>query len=62
MEYRDKSRRDHATLLHAAIEEGETRGEARSRTEIARNMKKRGRPLDQIVEDTGLSVEEIAKL
>jgi hypothetical protein len=25
-------------------------------------MKKRGRPLEQIVEDTGLSAEEIAKL
>ncbi|MDR0654740.1 MAG: Rpn family recombination-promoting nuclease/putative transposase, partial [Treponema sp.] len=66
MEYRDKARRDHATLLHAAIQEGEARGkvqgEARSRMEIARNMKKRGRPVDQITEDTGLSAEEIARL
>jgi predicted transposase/invertase (TIGR01784 family) len=66
MEYRDKVRRDHATLLYAAVQEaearGETRGEARNRAEIARNMKKRGRPIDQIAEDTGLSAEEIAKL
>jgi predicted transposase/invertase (TIGR01784 family) len=74
MEYREKARRDHATLLHAAIQEGETRGEARgkvlgkalgeafSRAEIAGNMKKRGRSVDQIMEDTGLSAEEIAKL
>jgi predicted transposase/invertase (TIGR01784 family) len=74
MEYRDKARRDHATLLHAAVQEaeargeargevrGDARGEARSRAEIARNMKNRGRPIDQIAEDTGLSAGEIAKL
>ena len=62
--YREKARRDHATLLYAAVQEGEARGrvlgeahgralgeahgralgEAQSRVEIARNMKKRGRP------------------
>jgi hypothetical protein len=62
MEYREKARHDHATLLHAAIQEAEKRIDARSRAEIARNLKKRGRPVDQIVEDTGLSAEEIAKL
>jgi predicted transposase YdaD len=68
--YREKVRHDHATLLYAAIQEGkdlgETIGEARGkylgRAEIARNMKRRGRPIDQIVEDTGLSAGEIAKL
>jgi predicted transposase/invertase (TIGR01784 family) len=74
MEYREKARHDHATLLYAAVREGEARGEARGvaqgvvqgearkSAEIARNMKKRGRPVDQIAEDTGLSAEEIAKL
>jgi predicted transposase/invertase (TIGR01784 family) len=90
MEYREKARKDHATLLHAAIQEGkalgealgeargkalgealgeargkvlgEAWGEARSRAEIARNLKRRGRSIDQIAEDTGLSAEEIAKL
>ncbi|MDR0636348.1 MAG: Rpn family recombination-promoting nuclease/putative transposase [Treponema sp.] len=78
MEYREKARRDHATLLHAAVQEGEARGEARgrllgeaqgeaqgearSRAAIARNMKRRGQSVDQIAEDTGLSAEEIAKL
>jgi predicted transposase/invertase (TIGR01784 family) len=70
MEYREKARRDQASLLYAAIREAETRGEmrgemrgeARSRVEIARNMKKRGQPAEQIAEDTGLSAEEIAKL
>jgi predicted transposase/invertase (TIGR01784 family) len=58
MEYREKARHDHASLLYAAVQETE----ARSRAEIARNLKKRGRPVDQIAEDTGLSAEEIAKL
>jgi predicted transposase/invertase (TIGR01784 family) len=66
MEYREKARHDHATLLHAAFREGEVRGkalgEAQSRAEIAGNMKKRGIPVHQIAEDTGLSVEDIEKL
>jgi predicted transposase/invertase (TIGR01784 family) len=62
MEYREKARRDHATLLYAAVQEGEARGITQSRAEIARNMKKRGLPVDQIAEYTGLSAEEIAKL
>jgi predicted transposase/invertase (TIGR01784 family) len=62
MEYREKARHDHATLLYAAIQEGEARGEAQKSAQIARNLKKRGLPIDQIVEDTGLSAEEIAKL
>jgi predicted transposase/invertase (TIGR01784 family) len=70
MEYREKARHDHATLLHAAVQEAvqaavqeaEKRSEARGRAEVARNLKKRGRPIEQIAEDTGLSAEEIAKL
>jgi predicted transposase/invertase (TIGR01784 family) len=70
MEYREKARHDHATLLYAAIQEGkalgetigEARGEAQKSAQIARNMKKGGLPIDQIVEYTGLSAEEIAKL
>jgi predicted transposase/invertase (TIGR01784 family) len=62
MEYREKARHDHATLLSAAIHDGETRGEAKSRMEIARNFKKMGIPAEQIARGTGLSVEEIAKL
>jgi predicted transposase/invertase (TIGR01784 family) len=58
MEYREKARKDQATLMHTSFQQGV----AQERVEIARNMKNRGRPLDQIVEDTGLSAEEIAKL
>jgi hypothetical protein len=46
MEYCEKTRGDHATLLHAAVEEGEARGKALGETqscaEIARNMKNPG--------------------
>jgi predicted transposase/invertase (TIGR01784 family) len=78
MEYRDKARRDHATLLHAAVEEGkalgealgeargkvlgEALGEARSRAEIARNMKNLGFPLEMIEKATGLELEAIKQL
>jgi predicted transposase/invertase (TIGR01784 family) len=78
MEYRDKARRDHATLLHAAIQEGEARGkvlgealgeargkvlgEAQSRAEIARNMKNLGLPLEMIEKATGLGPEAIKQL
>jgi predicted transposase/invertase (TIGR01784 family) len=54
MEYREKARHDHATLLYAAIQEG--------KTQVARNLKKGGLPIGQIAEYTGLSAEEIAKL
>jgi predicted transposase/invertase (TIGR01784 family) len=33
-----------------------------TRREIAQKMKNRGLPVDQIAEDTGLSIEEITKL
>jgi len=36
--------------------------ERRGRIEIARKMLKRGRPIDEIIEDTGLSIEEIERI
>jgi predicted transposase/invertase (TIGR01784 family) len=62
MEYREKARRDHATLLHAAIQEGEARGEARSRAEIARNMKSLGLSLEVIEKVTGLGPDAVKQL
>jgi predicted transposase/invertase (TIGR01784 family) len=74
MVYRDKARRDHATLLHAAIEEGEARGraqgealgeargKAQSRAEIARNMKNLGLPPEMIEKATGLGPEAVKQL
>ena len=42
--------------------EGLAKGEAKKSLEIARKMKGRGRPLAEIAEDTGLSIEAIEKL
>lgn len=39
--------------------EGRTEGEKRAKIEIAQKMLRRGRPLDEIMEDTGLTTEEI---
>jgi predicted transposase YdaD len=78
MEYREKARHDHATLLHAAAMEGEARGEARgkalgeargkvlgeaqSRAEIAMNMKSLGFSPEVIEKATGLRPESIKPL
>jgi hypothetical protein len=43
-------------------EQGLEQGQERSRQETARKMKAHGRPLNHIIEDTGLSPEEIERL
>jgi predicted transposase/invertase (TIGR01784 family) len=45
-----------------AREEGERKGRLERDYEIARNLKKRGAPISQIAEDTGLSINDIAEL
>ena len=40
----------------------EGRAEERKAREIAKNMMKRNRPIDEIVEDTGLTREEVENL
>ena len=52
-------------LVHAkreGIKEGEQRGIKKGREEIARKMKVRGRPIDEIAEDTGLEPKTIETL
>jgi predicted transposase/invertase (TIGR01784 family) len=52
-------------LNHARREgerEGKREGEREGIQKIAANMKRRGAPIDQIAGDTGLSVEDIARL
>jgi predicted transposase/invertase (TIGR01784 family) len=44
------------------IEIGDKRGEQRKALVIASNMLKRNRPIDEIIEDTGLTREEVEKL
>ena len=42
--------------------EGKAEGRVEERVEIAKNMKRRGRPIEEIVEDTGLTREEVEEL
>ena len=69
---------DQASMRHNAIEEGLAKGMAeglakgidqglsqgreQSTLEIARKMKNRGRPIEEVAEDTGLSLDIIMKL
>ena len=59
---REKARHDEAQALHHAKLEGIQQGAAERNIEIARKLLKRNRPIDEIVEDTGLSREEIDNL
>jgi predicted transposase/invertase (TIGR01784 family) len=57
-ERREKARRDNAMFMRDA----ERRGVERTQFEIARKLINRGRPIDEIIEDTGLTREEIEGL
>ena len=48
--------------IEQGMAQGMEKGLEQRSTEFARKMKARGRPLDEIIEDTGLSPEEIEKL
>jgi predicted transposase/invertase (TIGR01784 family) len=69
-EMREKAERDYINGMTFAREEGLaeglsqgiSQGEQSKVIDIARNMKSKGRPITQIIEDTGLSPEEIAGL
>ena len=49
-------------VKEAAFEKGESKGRLEKGHEIALKMLKRNRPLEEISEDTGLSLEEIKSL
>ena len=53
-EEREKARRDIASMVNGARQE--------QATMIARKLLKRNRPIDEIIEDTGLTFEEIEQL
>jgi predicted transposase/invertase (TIGR01784 family) len=57
-----RSRRMYETDMQSNIATAEDRGERRKAFAIARNMFKRNRPIDEIIEDTGLTREEVEKL
>ncbi len=55
----------HGTLEAAkkeGLEEGLVEGEKKTKIEIAKKMLSRGRPLEEIIEDTGLTAKEIQSL
>jgi predicted transposase/invertase (TIGR01784 family) len=57
-----KQERDNRSRLRGALEQGLAQGEKTKAITIARKLLKRNMPINAIVEDTGLSREEIEKL
>jgi predicted transposase/invertase (TIGR01784 family) len=58
----NRSRRMYQTDLQSDMATAEDNGELRGRLAVARNLMKRNRPIDEIIEDTGLTREEVEKL
>jgi hypothetical protein len=58
----NRSRRMFQTDMQSNIATAEDRGEQRKAFAIASNMLKRNRPIDEIIEDTGLTREEVENL
>jgi predicted transposase/invertase (TIGR01784 family) len=59
---REMALSDWTSGLNHARREGRREGRKEEKQEVAARMKKRGRPIEQIAEDTGLSLEDIAAL
>ena len=57
-----RSRRMYQSDLDSNIATAEWRGEQRRALAMARNLLKRNRPIDEIIEDTGLTREEVETL
>jgi predicted transposase/invertase (TIGR01784 family) len=57
-----RSRRMYQTDMQSNIATAEDRGRREGALAIARNMFKRNRPIDEIIEDTGLTREEVENL
>jgi len=47
--------------LREGLQEGQQKGRAEEKLDIARKMKNAGRPLNEIMEFTGLSIDQITK-
>jgi predicted transposase YdaD len=58
----NRSRRMYQTDMQSNLATAEDRGEKRKAFAIASNMLKRNRPIDEIIEDTGLTREEVESL
>ena len=61
-ERRVKGRRDEAMFADGARAEGEQKGRADEKILFARRLLNRNRPIEEIIEDTGLTREEIESL
>jgi predicted transposase/invertase (TIGR01784 family) len=62
LDHEYKNALDMQSLLVGAKREGRAEGKAEGLEQTARKMKARGRPVNEIAEDTGLPPEKIAKL
>ena len=61
-EEQEKARRDIASLMGGAERKGKLEGKLEGHTDVAKKLLKRNRPLEEIMEDTGLTREEIELL
>ena len=59
---RKKYQTDRDSNIATAEARGESNGEKKGRIAVARNMMKRNRPIEEIIEDTGLTREEVENL
>ena len=57
-----RSRRMYQTDMQSNLATAEDRGERRGRIEVARKMLRKNKPIDEIAEDTGLTLEEVQSL
>jgi len=57
-----RSRKMYQTDMDSNLATAMDRGRREGRLDIARNMMKRNRPIDEIIEDTGLTREEVENL
>lgn len=61
-EQREKALRDYYSYMDESYADGIQQGEQNKSREIALRMLKRGKDINEIAEDTGLSIEEVQKL
>ncbi len=59
---RSKARHDEAQAVYTAEQRGRQEGESSKAVDIAKKMLRRNRPLTEIIEDTGLTREEVEGL
>jgi predicted transposase/invertase (TIGR01784 family) len=61
-EEREKYRRDYVSRMNGARREGRAEGHTEGRTDVARNLLKMNMPIEQIIDATGLTRDEVEAL